>query len=207
MVIYSYFLVRGELIMLLLISGLILFLGVHSIVIFAPNFRAKYRSKALLMWKIGYGLASIIGFALIVIGYSEARLSPIFVYMPPMWLKQIAMVMMLPVFVFFFAPYLPGKISSLTRHPQLMAVKLFMMAHLLANGTVADLLLFGTFLVWGVLDLIALNRLPDNNPPNEPIKLKVTKLNDIILVILGITIYIAFLIFLHAQFIGVALIV
>ncbi|MDG6882549.1 Predicted membrane protein [Phocoenobacter uteri] len=192
--------------MLLLILGLILFLGMHSIVIFAPNFREKYRSKALLTWKIGYGLVSIIGFVLIVIGYSDARLSSTVLYMSPIWLKQITMAMMIPVFVFFFAPYLPGKISNLTRHPQLMAVKLFMMAHLLANGTVVDLVLFGAFLVWAVLDLMALNRLPSHNPPNEPIKLKATKLNDIILVILGITVYIAFLTCLHTQLIGVSLI-
>ncbi len=193
--------------MLLLILGLVIFLGVHSIVIVAPNFRAKYRSKALLVWKIIYGLLSIIGFALIVVGYAEARLSPIFIYMPPIWLKQIAMALMIPVFIFFFAPYLPGRISNLTRHPQLMAVKLFMMAHLLANGTVADLILFGVFLVWGVLDLIALNRLPSDNSPNKPIGLKASKLNDVILVVLGLGIYIIFLMGLHTKLIGIPLVV
>ncbi len=189
--------------MFLLILGLFLFLAVHSIVIFAPNFRAKYRNQSPLLWKTIYGLCSIIGFILIIIGYGQARLSPIVIYMPPMWLKYIATISLIPVFIFFLAPYFPGKISKITRHPQLMAVKLFMMAHLIANGTLADILLFGLFLAWAVLDLIALNRLPKENPANSPLKLPAYKYNDAILVVLGLALYFAFIYVLHYKLIGI----
>ncbi len=191
--------------MLLLILGLILFLGIHSIVIFVPDFREKYRQKSLLLWKIIYGFISLIGFALIIIGYAEARLAPTILYYPPYWLKIVVMIMLLPVFIFFLAPYFPGKISKLTAHPQLMSVKLFVMLHLFVNGTLADLLLFGSFLVWAILDLITLKRLPVTNPANKPLSLKENSLNDIILVILGIGFYIAFLFVLHSKLIGIPL--
>ncbi|PIE47913.1 MAG: NnrU family protein [Gammaproteobacteria bacterium] len=192
--------------MTLLILGLLIFLGVHSIVIFAPNFRAKYRRKYLLTWKAVYGLIALVGFILIIIGYGQARLSPTFVYFLPYWSRHIVFLLMIPVFILFFAPYFPGMISKISRHPQLLAVKIWAGAHLLVNGTVADLCLFGSLLIWAILDTFALNRLPVNNPPNRPMQLKAEDLNDVILLTLGISLYVGFLMILHAKLIGIPLI-
>ncbi|MDB1144805.1 MAG: NnrU family protein [Alcaligenaceae bacterium] len=191
--------------MLLLILGLLLFLGIHSIVIVAPNFRAKYRQTYPLIWKSVYSLVSILGFILIVMGYGQSRMTPILIYTTPYWLRHITFLMMIPVFVFFLAPYFPGRISRLTRHPQLMAVKIWAMSHLLVNGMLADILLFVGLLVWAILDLIALNRLPVSNPPNQPKGAPESKWNDFILLGLGIGLYIAFIVTLHGQLIGMPL--
>ncbi len=195
--------------MLLLILGLLIFLGVHSIVIFAPNFRAKYRQKHLLVWKAIYGLLSILGFALIVIGYGEARYSPIVLYRAPFELRYVTSLLMIPFFILFFTPFLQGKISSMiyrfTKHPQLLSIKFFAMSHLLVNGTLADIFLFGGLLVWAILDVIALNRLPKDNPPNQSPRLKYSFINDIILLGLSIGLYIGFLFVLHYKLIGIPL--
>ncbi len=192
--------------MLLLIIGLLLFLGIHSLVIIAPNFRAKYRQKHLLMWKGAYGLLSLIGFALIVIGYGQARLSPTFLYFPPAWLRHVTFLLMIPVFILFFAPYFKGAISGLVRHPQLLSVQIWAMAHLLVNGTLADVCLFGGLLLWAIIDMVALNRLPTDNPPNKPLHIKENAFNDVILLALGISFYVLFLLVLHSKLIGIALI-
>lgn len=192
--------------MLILILGLLLFLGIHSIVIFAPNFRAKYRQRSPLVWKGGYALIAIVGLVLIVIGYGQARLSPTVLYVSPYWLRHLVFLLMIPVFMLFFAPYFPGAISGLTRHPQLLAVKIWASAHLLVNGNVADVVLFGGVLIWAVLDVMTLKRLPADNPPNKPPQFQLGALNDVILLTLGISFYVLFLMILHTKWIGMPLI-
>ncbi len=189
-----------------LIAGLLLFLGVHSIVIFAPDLRARYRQKNLLAWKAVYGIISIAGFVLIIIGYGQARgLTSGFIYLPPDWLEYPAFILMLPASILFFAPYFPGRISRIIRHPQLFAVQLLAIAHLLTSGTFANLVLFGSILIWAVADTIALNRLADDNPPNRPPQLKESRFNDVLLLTLGIGVYIGFIITFHDKLIGVPL--
>ncbi len=192
--------------MFYLIAGLLLFLGMHSIVIFAPGLRAKYRQKNLLAWKAVYGLISIAGFVLVVIGYGQAReVTSRFIYFPPDWLGYPAFVLMLPASTLFFAPYFPGRISRITRHPQLFSVQLLAIAHLLVSGTLVNLVLFGSILIWAMADTIALNRLADDNPPNRPAQLKENRFNDIILLMLGIGVYLGFITIFHDKLIGVSL--
>lgn len=186
--------------MLLLFLGLILFLGMHSVSIVAESFRDRMAAKSEVAWKAIYGLVAIAGFVLVIRGYAAARLDPIVLYSPPVWLGHLASLLLLPVFVLFFAPYLPGRIKTATKHPQLIAAKLWAVAHLLVNGTVADVVLFGSVLAWAVADRISLKRRTPRPLPGAP----ESALNDVILVVIGLGAYAAFAFWLHAAWIGVA---
>ncbi len=183
-----------------LILGLVLFLGMHSISIVALDFRDRMAAKSDLGWKAVYGLVSLVGLVLIVKGYAAARMDPTVLYVPPVWLKHLSALLMLPIFILFFAPYLPGKIKQAAKHPQLVAVKLWAVAHLLVNGTVADVVLFGAFLAWAVADRISMKRRPARPVVGAP----ESAVNDIILVVVGLAAYGAFAVYLHARWIGVA---
>ena len=147
-----------------------------------------------------YSLLSLAGLILIVRGYAEARLDPEVLYFPPTWLKHVASLLLLPAFILFFGPYFPGRIKTATKHPQLVAVKLWAAAHLLANGSVADVVLFGSFLAWAVLERISLKRRVERPLPGAP----AGAANDIILVVAGLGAYAVFALWAHAALIGVA---
>ncbi|MBW2715744.1 MAG: NnrU family protein, partial [Deltaproteobacteria bacterium] len=138
-----------------LILGLVLFFGIHSVSIVALPLRDSFAAKSELGWKAFYAIASLVGIILVVRGYAELRSAPTILYVSPVWLRHVAAVFLLPIFVLFLAPYFPGRITAAVKHPQLVAVKLWSVAHLLVNGTVADVLLFWSFLVWGVADTIS----------------------------------------------------
>ena len=187
--------------MTLLIIGLIVFLGTHSIAIFSPGGRDALAEKmGPLAWKALYGVVSLIGLLLIIKGYAGARMHPVVVWQPPAFMGHITALLMLPVFVFFLATYFPGRISAALKHPTLVAVKLWALAHLLANGMLADILLFGAFLAWAVADRISLKRRTPRTPPQLP----KTAANDIIAVVGGLAIYVGFAFWAHLAWIGVA---
>jgi len=186
--------------MLELVVGLLLFLGTHSISIFAEDFRDRMAARSEIGWKAVYGLLSLVGIVLIVRGYADARLDTAMLYATPIWLRHVAALLMLPVFGLFFAPYFPGRIKTAAKHPQLVAVKLWALAHLLVNGTVADVVLFGAFLAWAVVDRISMKR----RAPRAVIGAPPSGKNDVILVVLGLAAYVAFALWLHAAWIGVA---
>lgn len=145
--------------MVWLIAGLVLFLGVHSVSIAAPTARDRWAaSLGENPWKGLYSLVSLAGLILIVMGYSAARQAPVLLYTPPTALRHVSALLMLPVFILLLAAYLPGRIQRAAKHPMLAAVKFWALAHLLANGTLADLLLFGSFLAWAVADRISVKR-------------------------------------------------
>jgi uncharacterized membrane protein len=186
-----------------LVLGLILFLGVHSVAIVAPGWReAQIQRRGEGVWKGLYSLVSLAGLLLIVHGYGVARQSPLPVYLPPVALRHAALLLMLPVFPLLLATYLPGRLQRAARHPTLLAVKLWATAHLLANGNLADLLLFGAFLAWAVADRVAVKRRAVPRPvPGAP----PGALNDVLAVAGGLVLYAAFLFGLHAWLIGVPL--
>ena len=186
--------------MSLLILGLVLFLGIHSISIFADPLRNKLAAKSELGWKAFYGLLSLAGIVLVAKGYADARMTSAILYTTPHWLNHVMALLMLPVFVLFFAPYLPGRISAATKHPQLVAVKLWAFSHLLVNGSVADVVLFGSFLAWAVADRISLKRRAQRALPGLP----EANRNDVIAVLIGLLAYVAFVKWLHQNLIGVA---
>jgi uncharacterized membrane protein len=187
--------------LLLLIIGLVMFLGVHSVAIVSLDFR----NQALARlgeggWKGSYGLISLIGFVLICYGFGVARQAPVFLYFPPTWLRQVALIIMLPVFPLLFAAYLPGRIKTAAKHPMLAAVKFWALAHLLANGTLADVLLFGSFLAWAVVDRISLKRRPAQVLRTAP----PGRWNDAIAIVLGFVVYALFLGWAHLRLFGVS---
>jgi uncharacterized membrane protein len=151
-------------------------------------------------WKGLYTLVAVAGFVLLVIGYGIARQSPVVLYSPPVWTRHLALLLMLPVFPLLLAAYLPGRIKAAARHPMLVAVKLWALAHLLANGTLADVLLFGAFLAWAVADRISVKRRAPRAVPGAPAR----PVNDVIAVVGGLAIYAAFVLWLHRALIGVS---
>lgn len=186
-----------------LILGLVLFLGIHSVAIVAPGWRdAQLARMGEGPWKGIYSLISIAGFVLLVVGYGIARQSPVVLYQPPVWTRHLAMLLMLPVFPLLFAVYLPGRIKAAARHPMLAATKVWALAHLVANGTLADVLLFGGFLAWAVADRVSLKRRPARATPAAPAR----PLNDVIAVVGGLAVYAVFVMGAHAWLIGVALV-
>ena len=185
----------------ILILGLIIFFAVHSVSIVNEPWRDRMVAKiGEWPWKGLYSLLAIAGFVLIVWGYGLARAEPVLLYTPPMWLRHLALLLLVPVFPLLLATYLPGRIQAATKHPMLVATKLWAVAHLLANGTLADTLLFGSFLVWAVVDRISMKHRTQRAVPGAP----PSKANDVIAVLAGLVLYVAFALWLHTWLIGVS---
>lgn len=146
--------------MRLFILGLVLFLGIHSIRIVADDWRtARILQSGERLWKLAFAIISIVGFLLIIQGYGHARQTTPLLYTPPVWTKHVATLLILPAFILVAAAYVKGtRIKARVGHPMILGVKLWAFAHLIANGTLVDVLLFGSFLVWAVLDYIASRR-------------------------------------------------
>jgi uncharacterized membrane protein len=187
-----------------LILGLVIFFGVHSISWLALGWRNRAAERlGTRTWQALYSIAALLGFYLLVTGYGAARVSASVLYLPPAWLSFVAALLMLPVFVLALASVLPGRIQARARHPLLLATMLWAAAHLLTNGSIADLLLFGSFLLWGVAVLLSLER----RPARRKITLPTSMANDGIAVVGGLALYAIFIVWLHALWIGVSALV
>lgn len=183
-----------------LIAGLVIFLGVHSTAIVAPRWRERMLGKlGEGGWKGLYSAIAVIGLVLIVYGYGRARFEPTLVYTTPYWLRHVTALLMVPVFPLILAAYFPGRIKAVLKHPMLVGVKLWALAHLLSNGMLADILLFGGFLLWAGVDRVSLKRrtqtIPQVGAPSAR--------NDAIAIVLGLALYLAFAFWLHVHLIGV----
>jgi uncharacterized membrane protein len=188
--------------MTMLIAGLIVFLGIHSISIVAPGARDALAARlGAGPWKGLYAIVAIAGFVLLLKGYAAARLDPVVLYVPPTWLRHVAVLLMLPALPILFSTYLPGRIRTALKHPMLAATKLWAVAHLLANGTLADVLLFGGFLAWAVADRISLKRRPATRALPLPAP---SVRNDAIAVVLGLAAYAWLPMGGHLKLIGVS---
>ena len=188
--------------MTMLVVGLVLFLGVHSVRIVADDWRtARIASMGEGRWKLAYAIVSLIGFVLIVYGYGQARQATTLLYAPPGWMRHVAALLTLPAFVLVAAAYVKGtRIKARVGHPMILGVKLWAFAHLLANGTVADVVLFGAFLVWAVLDFAAArrrDRAAGTVYPAGPVS------RDLIAIGAGGLGWVVFGFFLHVPLIGV----
>ena len=184
-----------------LLAGLVLFLGMHSVSIVAPAWRdAQVAQRGEMPWKGIYSVVSILGFVLLVVGYGAARATPVVLYDPPTWTRHLALLLMVPVFPLFLATYLPGRIKSTVKHPTLVAVKLWAVAHLLANGMLADVVLFGGFLAWAVADRISMKRRPQRPVPGAPPR----PANDLIAIVVGLVLYGVFVTWGHRWLVGVS---
>ena len=185
--------------MIYLVLGLVLFLGIHSISIIAPNWRDRIAGRSGNAWRGIYSLVSIAGFVVIVWGYGIARRSPVVLYAPPAWTHYVTAVLMLPVFTLFLAAYLPGRIKSTIKHPMLFSVLLWAVAHLIATGMLVNVVLFGSFLAWAVADRISFRWRTSRANPMVP----AMKLNDAVAIVAGLVIYVVFEHWLHVRWIGV----
>lgn len=146
--------------MTLLILGLILFLGVHSTRALAAGWRdAMIAKRGEGVWKGVYSVLSLVGFVLLVYGYGIARAEPVVLWVPPIWTRHVAALLTIPAFILLAAAYVPrNRIKAAVGHPMILGTKVWALAHLIANGNLADLLLFGGFLVWAVLAFRAARR-------------------------------------------------
>lgn len=146
--------------MSILVLGLLLFLGTHSIRIVADGWRAgRVARLGENRWKGLYSLASALGLGLVVWGYGLARAEPLALWTPPGWTRGLAALLNLPAFILIAAAYVPGsRIKAALGHPMVAGVKVWAIAHLLSNGNLADLLLFGAFLLWAVFDFRSARR-------------------------------------------------
>jgi len=182
-----------------LVLGLVVFLGAHSVSIVAPAWRDRTAARLGNAWRGLYSLVSIASFVVIIWGYGIARQDTVVVYTPPGWPRYVTAVLMLPVFPLLLAAYFPGRIKGLFQHPMLLGVMLWSLAHLIATGTLASVVLFGGFLAWAVADRISYRwrtqRPIQAAPP--------MRLNDAIVVVAGLALYVVFAQWLHARWIGV----
>jgi uncharacterized membrane protein len=187
-----------------MIVGLMLFLGVHTLTT-QRGLRAQFvTSMGEAGYKIGYAAASLAGFALIVWGfahYHAAGLIP--VWSPPTFLRHLNVALMLPAVILVVASYIRGRIYTAVKHPMLAGIKLWAFGHLLANGDLGGIILFGSFLAWAVFDRISLKHRSDAGAPPIPVG-GVT--NDVIAVVVGITAYLALAFAFHPVVIGVPVI-
>lgn len=186
-----------------LTAGLLIFLGVHSSRIYFADLKlTMVENFGLMAWKGIYAIISALGLVLIIIGYGDARMNPVWLWYPPMWMNHVTLLLMLFSFLFLAATYIPGnRLKAAVGHPMLIAVKLWALAHLLSNPTTADLLLFGLFLVWAV-SLFRLCRIEDKAAGT--IYPKVGIVRDIAVVFVGGVGYGVFAMFLHKILIGMS---
>lgn len=185
--------------MLPLVLGLILFLGVHSVRMVAPAWRdGRVATMGEGPWKGVYSLVSLLGFVLIIWGYGKAWAVAPVLYEPPTALKHVAVLLMFFAFVSAMVSAFPaGRLKAALKHPLLLAVKIWAFAHLLANGDLAAIVLFGAFLAWAVADRIALKR------RNAPIAQPGPVQWDVLAVLSGAVLYVLFIWKLHLWLIGV----
>ncbi len=196
--------------MTILLLGLVVFLGMHSLSVF--NHAARNRLVARLgekPWKGLYSAVSLLGFVLIVVGYGAARGQPVVLYQPPVWTRHLALLLMAPVFVLVIASniHTHSAIKRATKHPLLLATKLWATAHLISNGNLADVLLFAGFLAWAVLTRISLKRRvvsPVASGANKAATGRSSVWPDVIAVVVGLGFYAWFLLKGHAWLIGVS---
>jgi len=190
--------------LLIMIVGLILFLGVHTLTT-QRGLRAQcIAAMGEGAYKVGYAVASFLGLALIVWGFAHYRAAGMIpVWSPPTFLRHLNVALMLPAVILVVASYLRGRIYAAVKHPMLAGVKLWAFGHLLANGDLGGIVLFGAFLAWAVFDRISLKHRTDAGAPPIPVG-GVT--NDVIAVVIGIVVYLALAFAFHPVVIGVPVI-
>jgi uncharacterized membrane protein len=187
--------------MTLLILGLLIFLGTHSVRIYADGWRAaRIERMGEKAWKGVFSAVSLIGFVLLVWGYGETRGMPD-LWSPPDWTRPLTSLLTLPAFVLLVAAYVPGThIKAAVGHPMVAGVKLWAFAHLLSNGRAGDMLLFGAFLAWAVVDYISArwrDRASGTRYPAGPWS------RDVLAVVIGVVAWVLFAKWGHAWLIGV----
>ncbi len=191
--------------MMVLVVGLILFLGVH-LVPTSPELRDGLKERiGELPYKAIFSLLSLVGLVVIVLGYHKLQLHPgknPILWDPPTWTRHIAVALMLPAMILLVASVIPSRIRTAVRHPMLIAIKTWAFAHLIANGDLGALLLFGSFLAFAVYDRISVKKRGAQGPLGNATPS--SAINDVIVVVVGVALYAALLYGGHQWLIGVA---
>ena len=188
--------------MTVLILGLVLFLGVHSVRIYAEGWRAaQIARRGEGAWKGLYSLVSLVGLVLIVWGYGRTCIYPVDVWSPPPWTHHVTALLMLPAFILIVAAYVPGNhIKAAIGHPMLAGVKLWAFAHLVSNGRLGDILLFGAFMFWAAWTFVA-SRRRDRLAGTRYAAGTIAR--DGITIAVGVAAWVLFAYYLHLWLIGV----
>lgn len=189
--------------MIVLVLGLVILLGSHSARIFAEDWRRRVIDRiGEGRWKGLYSLVSLIGLGLVIWGYAMARPESAVLWEPSTWLKHVAVALNLVAFILLGAFIVPaGRMKALLVHPMILAIKVWAFAHLLANGRVADLVLFGAVFLWAVIDF-ATSRRRDRAAGIVPVAGPVR--NDALAVVVGFVLWLALIWRLHEWLIGVS---
>ncbi len=188
--------------MMLLLAGLLLFIGGHCANLIAPPWRNAMVSRlGLLPWKGLYSMVAIGGFILLVIGYGEAHMNPTWLWTPPLWTRHLAALITLPAFILLFASQIPGnRLQVKLGHPMYLGIKLWAFAHLIANGGLHDLVLFSAFLIWAIAGF-AISRRRDRIAGVQ--KVYKGAVRDVLTLVVGTGAWVAFALWLHGMLIGV----
>lgn len=182
--------------------GLLIFLGTHSVRIFAEDWRTRQIARlGEGKWKGLYSVVSAVGLGLIVWGFGLARSEPTFLWTAPLWTRHVAALLTVPAFILVAAAYVPGnRIKARLGHPMVAGVKVWAFAHLLANGTLAGVVLFGAFLAWAVADFTSARRRDRRAGTVYP---SGSLVRDAVAAIVGLVAWAVFAFFLHGWLIGV----
>lgn len=188
--------------MWLLILGLVIFLGAHSVRVFADSWRSRMIARlGTNGWKGLYALVAIAGFVLIVYGFGYARQQPVLLYAPPAAFKHLNALFTLAAFVLVVAAYVPrNRLKATLGHPMLVGVKAWALGHLLATGMLHDAVLFGAFLVWAVADFVVSRRRDRRAGTTYPAG---TLGGDVLVLAIGVAAWALFAFWLHLRWIGV----
>lgn len=188
--------------MTIMIIGLLISLGSHSVRIFAENWRQQQIVKlGETNWKIAYSAISIVGLAIAIYGFGQMRLDPINIWYPPMAMRHVVALLMVPAIIMLVAAYVPGNaIKAKLGHPMILAVKIWAFAHLLANGRLGDIIFFAAFLVWAILAFKTAKKRDRLTPPAA---VSTNKMATMATVLVGLIVYAVFAFYLHTALIGV----
>jgi uncharacterized membrane protein len=191
--------------MLVLVLGLVLFLGTHAFTMLrGPRARLIERIGEG-PYKMGYTVLSLVGIVITAIGYGRYRADGyIDVWSPPVFTRHLALLLVLLAFIAFAAAYLPGRIRRALNHPMLAGVKIWALAHLLANGDLGSIILFGSFLAWAVAARISVKRRDEVKPHGGPAAAPAGWRNEALAVGIGLVAWFVFARVLHPWLIGVA---
>ena len=192
--------------MLILVLGLVIFLGTHAFTMARERRAALVARLGEVPYKLLYSGLSLLGLILIGNGFGQYRAAGMIdLWYPPVWTRHLALTLNILAFICLVAAYVPGRIKRALKHPMLAAVKIWALAHLIANGDLGSILLFGSILAWAVMARISAKRRRDEvrdhaGPAVEPAGLR----NDVIAVVAGIAVWFAFARWLHPWWIGVS---
>jgi uncharacterized membrane protein len=190
--------------MLVMVIGLALFFAIH-LVPTSPELRNGLVARFGLMgYRAVFSILALIGLVLIILGFHKLQLHPgknPQLWVPPLWTRHITLALMLPAMIALVAAYVPSRIHTMLKHPMLVAIKLWALAHLLANGDLGALLLFGSFLAYAVYDRISVKRRHALGPLGDKTG---PWFNDVIVLVVGMGLYLVFLMWAHQFLIGVS---